>query len=672
MFSASDAGGPDSWATRTSDPSPPITVAGAVINGLIYIDGYQTPSPVLNIYNPATDSWTTGAAPTIDRAYPSIGVIGGLMYVVGGCVGSDCRIGVTNALEIYDPIANSWSSGASMTTARYGAAAGVIGGKLYVSGGTTACPPCVNSNATEIYDPVMNSWTTGASIPISNDLMTGAVAGGLLYAIGGYERGSVNAVVGNVQVYDPVADSWTTRSAMPTARQAAIAGVINGDIYVVGGATTVAVATNESYDPSSDTWTERASMPTARTVLVGGVINSNLYAIDGSAGGSSLGTNEEYTAVSPSPTRTATTTATPTPTRTSTPGATITATRTASATATATATVTASATATATLSSTATPTATATASATATATPTATPTPVRAALKAAPRSIKFGTEFVGVTSKPKTLALINLKNSKQDSPITIFSIKPSTNEFAAAQNCLGQLAAGANCKLAVAFTPAGIGNRTAKLVIGSNATNPSLSVPLKGIGKATHRATPTRTPTRTPTSTPTVVFSATPTFTATPTVTSTATTPTATPTRTATITATPTRSATPTRTRTPTPTGTPIGANGCKVTYFSGGATCSVSGTPGFDDCTGIVKLDVECAITSGALGVTVGGASDFTTCGASVTPGSVPGLITVPCNGPIVQGDCPPGNQIVVGDDNTKTIGEGTVTFGWVCDPGT
>ena len=82
--------------------------------------------------------------------------------------------------------------------------------------------------------------------------------------------------------------------------------------------------------------------------------------------------------------------------------------------------------------------------------------------------------------------------------------------------------------------------------------------------------------------------------------------------------------------------------------------------------------LDVKCAITSGALGVTVGNSLDFTTCGASVPPGSVPGLITVTCNGPIVQGDCPPGNQIVVGDDNTKTIGQGTVLFDWVCNPGT
>ena len=230
MFSAGRASAQDSWATRTSDPNPQVSVASGEIGGLIYVYGYDAGGPLLSIYNPTTDSWTTGAAPSLNRAYVSAGIISGLMYVVGGCINSDCRIGVTNALEIYDPVANTWSTGASMVTARYGAAAGVIGGKLYVSGGTTGCPPCDNAIITEIYAPTTNTWTTGASIPLSCDLMTGAVAGGLLYAIGGYERGSVNAVVGNLQVYDPTADSWSTGSAMPTSRQGAAAGVINGDI----------------------------------------------------------------------------------------------------------------------------------------------------------------------------------------------------------------------------------------------------------------------------------------------------------------------------------------------------------------------------------------------------------------------------------------------------------
>src|SRR5208337_4583822 len=271
-------------------------------------------------------------------------------------------------------------------------------------------------------------------------------------------RGSVNAVIGNLQVYDPTADSWSTRSAMPTSRDAAAAGVINGDIYVVGGSSTLDLAINESYDPSGDTWTERTPMPTARNAAAGSVVNSKLYVIDGSNGGA-LGTNEEYTAVSPSPTRTPTATATATSTglaRTATPSATPTTTSTATGTATASPTATSTATPTATASPTPTATATASATPTPTITPTATPTPVQAALKAEPQVIKFGKVFVGVTSNPKKLALIDLKNKKQDAPITINSIQPTTSEFSAAQNCLGQLAAGAKCEVAITFTPAGV------------------------------------------------------------------------------------------------------------------------------------------------------------------------------------------------------------------------
>ena len=105
---------------------------------------------------------------------------------------------------------------------------------------------------------------------------------------------------------------------------------------------------------------------------------------------------------------------------------------------------------------------------------------MQAALKAKPQVIKFGTVFVGAVSKPKKLALINLKNKKQNAPITINSIQPTTSEFSASKNCLGQLAAGAKCEAAITFAPAVAGLRTAKLVIASNATNPSLSVTLEG------------------------------------------------------------------------------------------------------------------------------------------------------------------------------------------------
>ncbi|HEY9156871.1 choice-of-anchor D domain-containing protein [Candidatus Binatus sp.] len=151
------------------------------------------------------------------------------------------------------------------------------------------------------------------------------------------------------------------------------------------------------------------------------------------------------------------------------------------------ATATATATAMATSAATATSTSTPTSTPTPTVTPTATATAVPAALKFAPKTVGFPATIVlgsnGATSSPKNLALSNLKNKKQDAPITISSIKASTGEFSASQNCVGQLAAGAECKVAITFTPADAGLRPATLIIASNASNPSLSVDLKGIGE---------------------------------------------------------------------------------------------------------------------------------------------------------------------------------------------
>ncbi|MEO8681553.1 MAG: kelch repeat-containing protein, partial [Vicinamibacterales bacterium] len=295
------------WMTLAPDPHPKVSPTVAAINGKLYVHGFDSDSgggqssfvPRLSIYDPASNSWTTGASPGMVRAFASVGVINGKMYVVGGCVTSDCRIGVTNALEIYNPATNTWSNGAPMITGRLGAAAGVIDGRLYVTGGTLACPPCAPTSVTESYDPVTNTWTPGAPIPVPHEMPASAVVNGLLYVIGGYERSTTSPYAGGpggrVDVYDPAANSWTTRTPMPTARYGAAVGVFNGTIHVAGGYGSAFLATNESYDPQSNTWTGEPPMLTARTYLSAGVVNSKLYVVDGT-NGAQLNTNEAFDA----------------------------------------------------------------------------------------------------------------------------------------------------------------------------------------------------------------------------------------------------------------------------------------------------------------------------------------------------------------------------------------
>ena len=85
------------------------------------------------------------------------GVIGGKIYVAGGSTGSDW---ITN-LYIYDISGNSWSAGVPMGTGANYPAGTVVGDKLWVIGGGDPFAAPTSLNNTQIYDPASNSWSNG-------------------------------------------------------------------------------------------------------------------------------------------------------------------------------------------------------------------------------------------------------------------------------------------------------------------------------------------------------------------------------------------------------------------------------------------------------------------------------------------------------------------------------
>jgi len=159
-------------------------------------------------------------------------------------------------------IGNVWVSVAPMPTARNGLAAAAVNGKIYAIGGLAAglAASFNRLNTVEVYDSNSNSWSTVASMPTARDSLAAAVLNGKIYAIGGF---SSNTPLDTVEVYDPVSNSWTTSSAiggspgtvvpMPTARWGLAAAAVNGKIYAIGGINTMGqyVNTVEVYDPIS-------------------------------------------------------------------------------------------------------------------------------------------------------------------------------------------------------------------------------------------------------------------------------------------------------------------------------------------------------------------------------------------------------------------------------------
>ncbi len=180
-----------------------------------------------------------------------------------------------------------------MPTVRWHPSIGVINGILYAVGGFNGSTTFAT---VEAYDPLANTWTTKAAMPTARLTPGVAVINGILYAAGGINA-NTGATFSTLEAYDPVTNTWTTRASMPTVRGDPAAGVVDGILYVVGGsgASSISLATVEAYDPATDTWATKASMPTSRCCLGAGVVNGILYAVGGNDALNFLATLEAFT-----------------------------------------------------------------------------------------------------------------------------------------------------------------------------------------------------------------------------------------------------------------------------------------------------------------------------------------------------------------------------------------
>ncbi|MGB9870982.1 MAG: Kelch repeat-containing protein, partial [Anaerolineae bacterium] len=205
-------------------------------------------------------------------------------------IGGESPEGVTDALEIYDPDTDAWARGAPKPTPAAYIGAAVLGGRVFVPGGCTADGAALS--VLEVYDPATDTWTTAAPLPRPLCGYALAVHGDRFYLFGGTDGRQYR---NETYIYDPQADRWEERAAMPIAQALAAAAPLEEDIYVVGGyragqeQTTCAV-----YHPARDAWSACPPLTLARGGLGLVPFGEQLYALGGGGWGGYLGFNERY------------------------------------------------------------------------------------------------------------------------------------------------------------------------------------------------------------------------------------------------------------------------------------------------------------------------------------------------------------------------------------------
>src|ERR1700682_1650010 len=193
-------------------------------------------------------TWATRAPMPTAREHLGVIALGGKIY----CIGGDLRINGnsgTNKGEVYDPATDVWTTKANppyQIIDRFKTAA-PGNDRIYL----------FRDDWTLEYDPIGDSWiTTKALMPTPRQDFAVASAGGRVYVIGGSTAPYTNgASLQVVEAYDPSADSWSSKPQIPTVVQLTAAVTINAVIYVIASHSLLA------FDTSTNVWSTKVASP---------------------------------------------------------------------------------------------------------------------------------------------------------------------------------------------------------------------------------------------------------------------------------------------------------------------------------------------------------------------------------------------------------------------------
>ena len=182
---------------------------------------YFEPSDVVDIYDTATDLWTTA---TLSQARTGLAAtsVGSKAMFAGGD-GFDR----SNVVDMYDDATGLWST-ATLSQARRGLAATSAGSKALFAGGYGDGS---NSNVVDVYDDAIGLWSTAMLSQARTGLVATSAGGKALFA-GGRDDNSNSS--GVVDIYDSDTGLWST-ATLSQPRCALIAATVGSKAMFAGG-----------------------------------------------------------------------------------------------------------------------------------------------------------------------------------------------------------------------------------------------------------------------------------------------------------------------------------------------------------------------------------------------------------------------------------------------------
>ena len=296
------------FATALPRPDGTMLVIGGARGQLLA----QVATNTTEIYDPISDTFSYGPLLSTPRSLHTMTELQNGKYLMAG--GVDAGNNPQASCELYDPATNTFTVVASMSSARMGHTATLLAdGRIFVSGGfdaLTTAPTQLSAindivDSTEIYDPVADVWTSAT--PMSKP-RAGHVAlqrpDGKIMLCGGaswepnFIFGWLPTVRSSCDLYDPSNNTMGSGPSMATERALAdpvelapgkwlMAGGMNGlSILPFNPGNPTGAA--EIYDSALNTWTSVGSLATPRANQKAWALGNGRYILAGGGAGSIL------------------------------------------------------------------------------------------------------------------------------------------------------------------------------------------------------------------------------------------------------------------------------------------------------------------------------------------------------------------------------------------------
>jgi len=302
LFQGPPTPAPDSgWLPAAPAPVALFESQGVSVADKIYLFGGFNNSavqatPAVNVYDPVTNTWTPRGNMPVATTHGGVAVDGTTVWLVGGLLG-DYNGGSnlpTKSTWRYDTLTDAWTPGPDLPAASGAGGTAIVGRSLHYFGGFA---PDGQGDSSKHYvldldayaaDPTA-TWNFAASMPTARNHFGSAVLNGKIYAIGGqHGRDETLHNLRDVNVYDPATDKWSSAAKLPKPMSHFhnSTTILNGKILIAGGVTNGRFPLSDEwqYDPATNAWTASVPLPAPRKAPVAVTAAGLLYVLTGSPG----------------------------------------------------------------------------------------------------------------------------------------------------------------------------------------------------------------------------------------------------------------------------------------------------------------------------------------------------------------------------------------------------